>query len=89
MSVSFHLSSSVHKRYLFKRVTHRYVFSRWFPPAESVFCMLFSVVLTDVVMLLSLLYAPLVCIFPGLVECVSLIIIYSELNTRHRLKSPV
>jgi hypothetical protein len=34
-----------------------------FPPAASVFCVLFSVVLMDVIVML-LLYAPLVCMFP-------------------------
>jgi ABC-type antimicrobial peptide transport system permease subunit len=65
MSVTFRLSSPVHKRCLFERINRRYVFSRCFPPVTSMFCVLFSVVLTDVIVtLLSLLYATLVCIFP-------------------------
>jgi hypothetical protein len=62
----FNLSSTVYKKILFERITRRYVLLRCFPPAASMFRLLFSVVLTDIaVMLLSLLlYAPLVCIFP-------------------------
>jgi hypothetical protein len=67
MSALFHLLSSLHKRYMFERITHQYVSSCCFPSAASVLCVLFTVVLVDaVVMLLSLLlYAPLVCTFPG------------------------
>jgi hypothetical protein len=66
--MSFHLSLSVRKRYLFERIARHYVFSRCSPPATSVFCVLFSVVLPNVVgMLLSfLLYAQLFCIFSGI-----------------------
>jgi hypothetical protein len=65
MSVLVHLSSSVHKRYLFECITRRYVSSCCFLPTVLVLCVLFSVVLVDAVVLLpSLLYASLVCIFP-------------------------
>jgi hypothetical protein len=52
MYMSFHLSSSVHKRYLFERIAHHCVFLRRRPPAASIFCVLFSVVLTDAVVII-------------------------------------
>jgi hypothetical protein len=53
----------VHKRYLFERITRPCVFSLCFPAAAAVFCVLFSVALTDVVVMLSSLCAPLICVF--------------------------
>jgi hypothetical protein len=61
------MSSSRYKIYLFECITLRYVSSRCFSPALSVFYVLFSVVLTDAIVMLhvlSLLYAPIVCKIP-------------------------
>jgi hypothetical protein len=85
MLMSFHFSSFIYERYLSERIIRRFVFSLCFLPESSVFCVLFSVVLTDVVVMLLpfLLYAPLICMFPCCwitLVCVSLINILNTMK---------
>jgi hypothetical protein len=47
--MSFHLSSSVHERYLFERIIRRFVFSRCFPREAAVFSVMCVVLMTFVI----------------------------------------